>query len=55
MEYLRQIKDPSVHQLFKTLTLYFEEVWYGEMTADQAAFNRMSEVFTSIMGAIEKR
>jgi hypothetical protein len=55
MEYLRQIKDPSVHQLFKALTLYFEEVWYGEMTADRAAFNRMSEVFTSIMRAIEKR
>lgn len=55
MEYLRQIKDPSVHQLFKALTLYFEEVWYGEMTADQAAFNRMSEVFTNIMKAIEKR
>lgn len=55
MEYLRQIKDPSVHQLFKTLTLYFEEVWYGEMTADKAAFNRMSEVFTSIMRAIDKR
>jgi hypothetical protein len=55
MEYLRQIKDPSVHQLFKALTLSFEEVWYGEMTADQAAFNRMSEVFTSIMRAIEKR
>lgn len=55
MDYLRQISEKDLKQLFRQVTLYFEEVWYGEMAADQSSFERMSEVVTQIKTVVSKR
>ncbi len=55
MDYLKQISDKELYSLFRQLTLYFEEVWYGEKHAEKSSFERMSELVTQINTIINTR
>jgi len=43
--YINELTNPDQRQVFKTLTLQFEYVWYGEFSIDASLFKNISTLF----------
>jgi hypothetical protein len=44
--YINELTNPDQRQVFKTLTLQFEYIWYGEFGIDASVFKNISTLFT---------
>ena len=53
-DYLLQLKSTPIYGPFRQLTLSFDEVWYGDVIIDKAAFEAFSEVFDRVKQAISR-
>ena len=49
-QYLQEIKDPEMKQLFTQLTLLFEYIWYGEYPADVRHLDQTQKIQRQMVG-----
>ncbi|WP_417199446.1 hypothetical protein [Bizionia sp.] len=47
-DYLNEISDDGIKQLFKRISYIYDYVWYGEFTIDEQAFNRNQDDFSTL-------
>lgn len=47
-DYLNEISDDGIKQLFKRISYIYDYVWYGEFTIDENAFNRNQADFSTL-------
>jgi hypothetical protein len=43
--YINELTNPNQRQVFKTLTLQFEYIWYGEFAIDAPVFKNINTLF----------
>lgn len=51
-DYLREMRPHRLAEPFRTATRTFEQVWYGNLALDEAAFRRMEPEFKNLLGNI---
>ncbi|WP_417195899.1 hypothetical protein [Bizionia sp.] len=47
-DYLNEISDDGIKQLFKRISYIYDYVWYGEFAIDEQAFNRNQDDFSTL-------
>ncbi|SFN74526.1 hypothetical protein SAMN04487989_103156 [Bizionia echini] len=47
-DYLNEISDDSIKQLFKRISYIYDYVWYGEFAIDENAFNKNQDDFLTL-------
>jgi hypothetical protein len=50
--YINELTNPEQRRIFKTLTLQFEYIWYGEFAIDAPVFASISSLFTDFKKGI---
>lgn len=50
--YINELNNPAQREVFKTLTLQFEYIWYGEFAIDATVFKNINTLFTDFKKAV---
>lgn len=48
-DYVNEIKNESIKQLFKRISYIYDYIWYGEFPIDEISYTKNMKAFTSIL------
>jgi hypothetical protein len=54
-EYVKEIKFSEVSIQFRSLTLSYEQVWYGQMVFDEAYFRKFKDKYENFQGLLDQK
>lgn len=54
-EYVKEIKFDEISRIFKSLTLSYEQIWYGHMLFDEAYFNKFKQQYQSFHNLLDQK
>lgn len=54
-EYVNEIKSNETSKIFKSLTLYYEQIWYGQMVFDESYFKQFKNQYHEFEQNLEKQ
>ncbi len=54
-QYLMEVRKSDLYTGFSDLTLFYEQIWYGNAMIEENIFNKLSPVFKSFIEEINKK
>jgi hypothetical protein len=54
-DYVREIQSNALSPHFKSLTISYEQIWYGQMVFDQVYFSRLVDYFTEFHHKLDQK
>lgn len=54
-EYVKEIEFDEISRTFRSLTLSYEQIWYGHMVFDEAYFNNFKQQYQSFHNLLDQK
>lgn len=52
-DYINEIKDSKIKDLFKKVSFIYDYVWYGEFPIDEASYNKNKDNFNQLLKTVQ--